>query len=249
MRIALCQSAIKYEDKKFNIDAANESVKLASKCGDDMILFPEMSFTGFSMNTDKTKENNGETLAAMADIARKNNIAVGFGWVLDCKEKAKNMYTVLDKNGKILAEYAKIHPFSFAGEDRFFEGGKDICRFEYMGLKIGIAICYDLRFPYVFSADCDLMLVPANWPKSRMDHWLALLKARAIENQFYIAGVNCTGVQTKTEYNGNSCVFDPNGEELVRLENSAGIIRADIDAKRVQSVRQAFPVRQDRINL
>ena len=247
MRIALCQSAIKYEDKKFNIDAANESVKLASKCGDDMILFPEMSFTGFSMNTDKTKENNGETLAAMADIARENNIAVGFGWVLDCKEKAKNMYTVLDKNGKILAEYAKIHPFSFAGEDRFFEGGKDICRFEYMGVKIGVAICYDLRFPYVFSADCDLMLVPANWPKSRMDHWLALLKARAIENQFYIAGVNCTGVQDKTEYNGNSCVFDPNGEELVRLENSTGIIRTNIDIAWVQSVRLAFPVRQDRI--
>ena len=247
MKIALCQSAIKYEDKNFNIDTAKGSIKLASECGDDMILFPEMSFTEFSMNTDKTKENNRETLAAMSDIAKKNHIAVGFGWVLDCGEKAKNMYTVLDKNGKILAEYAKIHPFSFAGEDRFFEGGKDICRFEYMGVKIGIAICYDLRFPYVFSADCDLMLVPANWPKSRMDHWLALLKARAIENQFYIAGVNCTGVQDKTEYNGNSCVFDPNGEELVRLENSTGIIRTNIDIAWVQSVRLAFPVRQDRI--
>lgn len=241
MKIALGQLAINFEDKQNSFISASGLTKTAAKNGHDIIFFPEMSLTGFSMNTAKTKESGRETVKRFKALAKENRIAIGFGWVEDAGEKARNMYTVLDENGDLIAEYAKIHPFSFAGEDKYFEGGNEVCRFEYKGIKFGAVICYDLRFPYIFGGDYDVMAVPANWPDSRREHWLTLLKARAIENQAYVAGINCAG----SEY-GNSAVFDANGELVNKAQYPQTILSFEADIEKTKEIRAGFPVRQDR---
>ena len=243
MKIALGQLDIKFEDKQNSFAAAQGLVKTAAESGCDMIFFPEMSLTGFSMNTAATKEDGRQTVTRFAQCAKNHGIAVGFGWVRDAGERSANMYTVLDKNGGLIAEYTKIHPFSYAGEDKYFISGDSLCRFEYMGVKFGLVICYDLRFSYIFGGDYDVMLVPANWPKSREGHWLTLLRARAIENQAYCAGINCAGA----DY-GSTAAFDPNGDEICRLFDTQGIAAAEVSAETAARIREAFPVRKDRKN-
>ncbi|MBQ9518938.1 MAG: carbon-nitrogen family hydrolase [Firmicutes bacterium] len=239
MKIAFAQLYVNENDKNTTFFSAESLIKTAEKNGCDMIFFQEMTLTGYTMDKDTTE--NGETVKRFADTAAKYNIAVGFGWTKKTGDKAKNNYTVLDKKGGVIAEYTKMHPFSFAGEDKYFIGGDKECRFEYGGVKFGLVICYDLRFSYIFGGNYDIMLVPADWPRSRADHWLTLLKARAIENQSYVAGINRAGAQ-----NGNTAVFDPNGTELERLDAVQGLIYADILPERVKKVRSDFPVRQDR---
>ena len=175
------------------------------------------------------------------NAAVKYNIAVGFGNVIPSGEKAENIYTVLDNEGGIITRYTKIHPFSYAGEDKYFNGGDKVCRVEYKGVKFALAICYDLRFAYIFGGDYDIILIPADWPRTRSEHWLTLLKARAIENQCYAAGINRAGAE-----NGNTVLFGPDGSETERLESVQGLIYANILPDRVKEVRNAFPVRQDR---
>ena len=244
MKIALAQLAINFEDKKSTFVSAKSLVKTAAKDGYDIVFLPEMSLTGFSMNTEKTKETDRETVNLFKDLAKENNIAIGFGWTKAAGEKARNMYTVLDENGALLAEYAKIHPFSFADEDKYFEGGSELCRFEYKGVKFGVVICYDLRFPYIFGGDYDVMAVPANWPVTRKDHWLTLLKARAIENQAYVAGINRAG----KDY-GNTAVFDANGSLVTAAEYTQHIIGFEADTAKIKEIRKNFPIRQDRKNI
>lgn len=241
MKIALAQLWANFEDKDSSFISAESLMKTAAKNGCEMVFFQEMTLTGYSMNTALIAEKNGETVKRFAAAAAENAVAVGFGHVKAEGERAANMYTVLDKHGAVIAEYTKIHPFSYAGEDKYFIGGDKVCRFEYGGVKFGLAICYDLRFPYIFGGDYDIMLIPADWPRTRADHWLTLLRARAIENQSYAAGINRAGVE-----NGNTVIFDPNGEKIDALNSTQGLVYADILPENVKKIREAFPVRQDR---
>ena len=117
------------------------------------------------------------------------------------------------------------------------------------GIQIGLSVCYDLRFPELFrfyaKERADLIINIANWPDTRIDHWRTLLKARAIENQFYVAGVNRVGDDQKLHYNGFSSVFDPMGKELVSVKNQEKIITAEIDKDYVKEIRKKLPFLQD----
>lgn len=244
MKIQLCQTHIVWENKDENIAKAEEIIKNSSS---DLILFPEMSFTGFSMNTDITGENDNYTLRAMKEITVNYNKVVGFGWVYKNGEKAENHYTFMDR-GEIVSDYIKIHPFSYSGEDKYFVGGESISIFEYKGLKIASFICYDLRFPEIFSVaakEADIIVVAANWPEERSDHWKALLKARAIENICYIAGVNCSGTMGGLNYSGDSCIINPNGEIIEEISGTEGSIEYTINND-ITMYRNAFPALKDR---
>lgn len=236
---------IAFENKTASFASAERFAARAADMSADIIAFPEMTLTGFSMNTAVTAEN-GETRERFSALAKKLGIAIGFGWTENCGTYARNMYTVADKNGGIIAEYAKIHPFSFAGEDKFFKGGSKRCFFEYMGVKIGIAVCYDLRFPQIFDGDYDLMLLPANWPEKRAEHWKILLAARAVENQAYFAGINCTGDMGGLHYCGDTGFYAPDGTAVEIIHNREGLAVVDINAKEVKKQREAFPVMHDR---
>lgn len=139
----------------------------------DLFLLPEMSFTGFSMTTDLTKENNNETINKMMSYARKYNIALGFGWVKDCGKRSENHYTIIGRNGIVLSDYIKMHPFSYVGEDKKFQTGNKVIIFKLNDFSFATFICYDLRFPEIFqiaSKGADAILVPANWPQLRSEH-------------------------------------------------------------------------------
>lgn len=247
MRLALCQLNIVWEDKKSNIEKVKYFTDYAVKNNADIILFPEMSLTGFSLDIAKTKEN-GESLDIIGSVASKRNIAIGIGWVKDCGDKGENRYTIVDNKGEVVLEYTKLHPFSYSGEDKNFNCGDSIYTFDYNGFNIGCLICYDLRFPEIFQAlskTADLIVVPACWPSKRSEHWNILLKARAIENQCYIAGINCVGDIGGFHYLGDSAVINPLGEVICSVRNEEGVIFADIDND-VDVFRADFPTKKDR---
>ena len=152
MRIALAQTAIIWEDKEQNFKKAEEQIKDAVNHNTEAIFFPEMSFTGFSMNTDATKESGDGTVRRMQSIAGQYRMAAGFGWVRDCGGKCENHYTVVDRSGKIISDYVKLHPFSYSGEHLQFRGGDTLSYFSLYGIACSTFICYDLRFPEIFQA-------------------------------------------------------------------------------------------------
>lgn len=248
MKIALCQMDIVWEDKQENIKKAEAFIHQSQQQGASVILFPEMSLTGFSMQTEVTKEKNGETVKCFMEFAKRYETAIGIGWVKEAKEKAENHYTMIDKNGQVISDYIKIHPFSYSGEHEKFNSGNTIVSFNLNGVMFGNFICYDLRFPEIFqisSKKNHVIILPANWPESRREHWRTLLKARAIENQVYIIGINCVGKQRELSYSGDSCVINPNGDVIVEESGTEKLIICKIEDD-VETYRSRFPMKKDR---
>lgn len=248
MKIALFQMYIEWENKKQNYKHLESELEELQGKNLDLLLLPEMSFTGFSMDIDKTKEADNQTVNQMKEYATRYNVSIGFGWVKDYGEKAENHYTIVDKDGKIVSDYIKIHPFSYSGEDKKFQSGKQIVSCSFQEIEFSTFICYDLRFPDVFqiaSKTADIIIVPANWPQSRSEHWKTLLKARAIENQVYILAINCYGIINNQYYSGDSCVINPNGQVLERLSDTEGIVFYEL-LNDVKKYRNDFPTKKDR---
>lgn len=248
INIALAQTNIVWEDKDKNLQRAEGCIKHAAGQGAEAVFFPEMSFTGFSMNTGLTGESDYRTADIVCRLARGYRISVGFGWVKDCGEKAENHYTVADKTGAVISDYAKIHPFSYSGEDRKFKGGEKLGFFELNGITFSSFICYDLRFPEIFQAAskrADAIIVPANWPAKRREHWGTLLRARAIENQVYVLAVNCVGETGGVEYAGDSMVINPNGDIQAFTSLREDMLYYSL-ADDTGAFRAAFPTKADR---
>lgn len=250
MKIAALQSDIIFEDKLYNLKRADEFICRALSLGADLILFPEMSFTGFSMNVLKTGETDEYTIREMKRRARSSNIAIGFGYVRLREGKGENHYCIADKNGDLVSDYIKIHSFTIGGECEDFRSGKELPPVVRLcGLNIRTFICYDLRFPEIFrtSADeTDIFVVAANWPKSRREHWKTLLSARAIENQAYVIGINCVGNQDNLIYSGDSMIIDPLGNVLSKaVPEREEMLVCDI-SKAAGTFRKEFPALESR---
>jgi omega-amidase len=252
MRVALVSLNQAWENKEDNFQACRFFVKLAKVQDVDLVIFPEMTLTGFSMNTDVTVEDStsSSTLKIFKELAKEFKIAIIFGVVFRDADKATNNALMVDSAGEVMGSYRKIHPFSFAGEEKIFNGGNEICVVKVVPMTIGLTICYDLRFPEIYSAlgkQCDLIINIANWPARRVDHWNALLKARAIENQLFVVGVNRTGTDGKgIDYVKSSQVFSPNGELLNPILSEDQFDIFDIDYEFIKKFKQAFSTTQDR---
>lgn len=219
----------------------------------ELIVFPEMTLTGFTMNMQLSAENPKESpsLAAFSALAQQHGVWLIAGLVMRTDNKAVNTLVAFSSDGHEQARYAKIHPFSFAGEDRFFLPGNRLAKIQMPEFMLGLSICYDLRFPELYSAlakDCDVLVNIANWPKRRVKHWRTLLQARAIENQAYVIGVNRIGVDGNgLEYERSSVVINANGDFI-----EAGITEGEIDIYEInqgelQSFRRGFSTRHDRL--
>lgn len=252
MRIGICQTDVIFEDKKYNLIAAEDYI---SECKDkevDLILFPEMSMTGFSMNTEKIYEvadDEAGIIAVMKRYAYDYDVAIGFGYVLLKDGKYTNRYMIIDSQKNVLCDYAKIHPFSYAGESEKYESGDSIADCELAGVHITPFICYDLRFPEIFQAasvQSELIIVAANWPAQRISQWKVLLQARAIENQTYVIGVNRFGSDPENQYSGCSMIVSPQGDILDMINNRAGIMIADVETHEVNDYRSWFSIKEDR---
>jgi omega-amidase len=257
LKIALGQMDITWMNKEQNKEKCMKFLQNSSELGMDLILFPEMSLTGFSMKVTEIGELKGETLAWFKEMAIKHNINIGFGYVEMNGDKGKNVFTMISKNGQELSKYVKIHPFSYGGEDKKYDSGYDIVSTKIQDFNISTFICYDLRFPEPFqiaSKEATLITIIANWPKSRRDHWITLLKARAIENQCYMAAVNRVGIGGgNIEYVGDSMIIDPMGNVISKsdetfkgISNLDSLIIGDINIEEVNELRDNFRLKADR---
>ncbi len=249
LRIALCQYEIIWEDKERNQKKIESFIEQAKQQQGDMILLPEMSLTGFSMNVEKTRDTYvNETIGRFQELCQKWHIIIGFGWVEQSGDKkARNHYTIVDKEGKIASDYVKIHPFRFGREAEYFEGGNSFMCCNVGEHKIATAICYDLRFPElfrVFDKECSIVVIPANWPAARKEHWNCLLQARAIENQIYVIGINCVGTMNGVYYSGNSACYNPLGKQIAEVHDKEALLMVEI-SNDVEEYREQFPVRKD----
>lgn len=252
MKIALVSLDQKWEDKEHNLLECERYLKIASESDVNMIIFPEMTLTGFSMDIGKNAENEADsgTIQAFQKLSLEYSISVVFGVVIKDGEYALNRAYITDKIGNIGGHYTKIHPFSFSGEDRSFSSGSALCSFELDNTTVGLTICYDLRFPELYSALAaknDILVNIANWPAKRIDHWNTLLKARAIENQIFVIGVNRTGKDgNNLEYVESNNVFNANGECLKPIEEKENMKIYEIDRSWTQSFKNSFSTVQDR---
>ena len=252
MKIALISMDQKWEDKAYNLSQCIALAKRASNQGAELAIFPEMTLTGFTMNTPLTAECviNSESVANFSAIARENKIALVAGVVFNSNNKAANTLLAFSSSGEELARYSKIHPFTFAGEDNYFNAGKALAKFQMGGFNLGLTICYDLRFPELYTAlakDCDVLINIANWPKRRMHHWRTLLQARAIENQTFVIGVNRTGIDGNgLEYEHSSMLINANGEIIVPEEKDGEIDFYNLDSNDLRQFKASFSTIQDR---
>jgi predicted amidohydrolase len=226
---------------------------IASAVSDNarLVVLTEMYSTGFSMHTDDIAEPvDGPSARFLAAQAAQHGV-----WVCgSIPERVSGQdlpfnQLVLAGPGGALHRYAKIHPFSYGREHEHYASGDRFLTVDIEGVRTSLFVCYDLRFADEFwglAGATDLYVVVANWPQARREHWITLLRARAIENQAYVVGVNRVGQGGKLEYAGDSMIIDPLGVVLADAGAREGIIAADIDPRRVQEVRKKFPFLQDR---
>lgn len=153
MKIAIAQTEICFEEPEKNLRTAESWIEQAAQEGADAIFFPEMSFTGFSMHVEKVAAYVNPIRQTMCRLAAQEHIAIGYGWT-SCKSggKGENHYTILGKSGEVLSDYVKIHPFSYGGEERFYDSGTEIVHTVLEDFPVSTLICYDLRFPELFRA-------------------------------------------------------------------------------------------------
>lgn len=249
MKITLVQYDIAWENPAANFDTVRALLEDRAAAG-GLIVLPEMFANGFSTHAEKIKESfGGASESFLADIAETHRaVAIG-GWVLDNPgTKPLNVVSIIDASGDVLCRFAKLHPFSFAKEDHHYAAGEGIFSCRVDGTVVTPFICYDLRFPEVFripAKDTQIYVIPANWPSTRVAHWDALLKARAIENQAFVVGVNRVGLAKQLPHNGHSAIYDPLGERVAFAGEAAGLTTVDIDVTAVAKTREAFPVLSD----
>jgi len=253
LKVALISLDQKWEDKTGNMQRCAELAARAARAGADLVIFPEMTLTGFTMNTQLMAEDPAQSpsLAAFEALAGRHGISLVAGVVMGNGEKAANTLVAFSGDGIEQARYIKIHPFSLAGEDRFFQPGDKLAKMQMPKFLLGFSICYDLRFPELYSAlakDCEVLVNIANWPKRRVRHWRTLLQARAIENQVFVVGVNRTGMDGNgLEYERSSAVVNANGEFVGPILSEGEMDIYEISRQELMDFRRGFPTRQDRL--
>lgn len=216
-----------------------------------LLILPEMFATGFSLDLSKTCEGTAVgTDDFLKGLAEKHKIAVLAGTVrMGGDGLGRNEAVAFGPDGAQLTRYLKQRPFSGAGEEMAHERGYEGSVFTWGGMRMAPFICYDLRFPELFrggaKGGAEAFVVIAAWPKQRIEHWAALLKARAIENQAYVIGVNRTGDEPSMSYCGRSLVVDPRGEVVIELGEDEQAAHATIDAKLPGEWREEFPAYRD----
>lgn len=253
MHLACCQLGIVWEDKPANYQRVEALVATANLPAETLLLLPEMFATGYSMRAETVAEPlDGPTAGFLADLARRYRLWVQGGVAIRSgeAERPRNETLVFSPTGDLAARYAKIHLFSFAREPAHYAPGESLARWAWQGTSVSPAICYDLRFPELFRAAAvsgvEVFTVIACWPAAREEHWLTLLRARAIENQGYVAAANRCGADPfGLAYTGRSQIIDPRGQILADAGNGAGVIQAEIDLDALRRYRQDFPALQD----
>ncbi len=243
MKVLLAQMDIKLGDKRYNLNRAVDVIKSYSA---DLYVFPELFTTGFDYrNLNELSEPlQGETVQILKEECQSSIVG---GTILEKYEnKIYNTFVLVSKEG-LIGSYRKIHPFG--EEKKHFESGKDAVVVDTPVGKLGLSTCYDVRFPELYirllNNGSEITLISSEFPVPRQEHWDALIKARAIENQFFVIGVNRVGKDDKNEYFGSSQGVDPWGNVLAKAGSSEEFLTIDFDPREVTKIRREFPVLDD----
>lgn len=242
-----------WQDRPANHAAARRWLETANLDAGDLVVLPEMFPVGFSMNVAATHDANGDTEAFVRTLAKDFGVYLIAGNVTKPDDLGRNEALVASPAGEIVARYHKLHPFRFANEHRHFRGGDGVVVFDCPApagpVRVAPFVCYDLRFPEVFrlavTQGAEVMVVIANWPTARVAHWLALLTARAIENQTYVIGVNRVGQDPNADYPGRSVVIDPQGRTVLDGGDTPGVAACTLDLTELRAYRARFPALTD----
>lgn len=247
LRLTLVQIPLVWHDPKVNRKAVSELLR-DERDNTDLIILPEMFTTGFTMTPEILADTEGpETLEWMRKEARKLNAAICGSTVFRQDGDFYNRLFFVTPEGDGIS-YDKRHTFTLAGEDKVYSRGKSRELITYRGFRIFPLICYDLRFP-VWSRNTqgyDLLLYVANWPAARIQAWDTLLRARAIENMAYCAGVNRVGEDANGHaYPGHSAVYDSLGNQMI-FGGKAGLLQASISKAALTETREKLRFLDDR---
>lgn len=255
LRVVLGEYDIGWHDSATSLERASAIVAAAAASGARFVVLPEMCTTGFTMDADLAEPLEGESVARLSAMASQFNV-----WLLagvatrdadPAKHTAKNSALMFSPTGALTAVYHKQRLFAYANEQRSYVSGDQPVVVDVDGVRVSPFICYDLRFPELFRSVApatDLMVVIASWPAARRAHWDALLKARAIENQCYVIGVNRIGTGDAILYDGGSAAFDPWGSPVdgSAVPGGGDITSVAVSAAEVGRVREAYPFLADR---
>jgi predicted amidohydrolase len=231
-----------------NLDKAEELIGSASPGKGDLVLLPELFPSGFYYtDLGKVAERYEDVVRWMGVIGARYEVGVAGSVPTQQPEGVANTMVLVDKVGEIGASYDKVHLFFVADEDLHFTPGQRTVVNHWEGLDVGLAICFDLRFPEMTRKLCDdgarIVLVSAQWPRARVDHFRDFTRVRAMENQVYIASCNSCGDDGKgLVLGGGSTVVSPSGEVKGVLGDDEGVLTVNIDLEEIERTRNSFPV-------
>jgi predicted amidohydrolase len=255
LRVAAIQHDIVWHDRAANFEHLAPMVSGAAASGARLVLVTETYSTGFSFDSpDIAEPEDGPSATFLRQMATTHGVWVGGScpeiapWSPPDDQRPSNVFVLTAPDGTA-HRYRKIHPFSHADEERYVRAGDEFVTVDVDGVRCTLFVCYDLRFADEFwgrARDTDAYLVVANWPAKRRLHWSTLLRARAIENQAYVVGVNRVGSGGGLGYSGDSAIIDPLGEVLATGAGTETVLLADLDTDHVASTRDHFRFLQDR---
>ncbi len=253
MRLAVAQMVCEVGNVAANCGTIKRLAEQAAAARCDVVVFPEMADTGYEMRTIVEKASTWESgpMPLLRETASRLGIWIICGLSEREHDDVYNSVAVLDRTGRLAARYRKAHLFTLAREPRFLKRGGSLTVLDIDGMKWGIMLCYDIRFPEMARSlallGAEAIVVPSAWPFARINHWCALLAGRAIENQLYVVGANRAGSDGDLWFCGSSRVIDPYGA-LVASAPEAGeqLLITEVSKTRVDEVRASMPIFADR---
>lgn len=253
LTISLGQMDVLLGQPELNLAKVRAMCAEAAKRGSDWVLFPELWSTGYDLEnagTHATATDQG-VFAAMAQLAQEHHLYLLGSCLSRLGEGGYgNTLVMFAPDGSVVGEYSKIHLFRLMEEDQFLTSGNQPVLAETPWGKVGLTICYDLRFPELFRSyalqGAKVVVVPAEWPHPRLPHWQILLRARAIENQLFIVACNRVGSSKNSHFFGHSTLINPWGETVIAGGEEETLLTATIDTELVDTVRAKIPVFADR---
>ncbi len=248
LKLALVQPDIIWEDINANLEAFSRKLEdIADKI--DVVILPELFSTGFTMRSRELAEGmEGRAVSWMKKMSAKYRCVLAGSLIINEKKTYFNRFIWMEPGGRAIT-YDKRHLFRMSGEDQHYTQGEENVTVEINTFRVRPQICYDLRFP-VWSRNCqeyDVLIYVANWPAARRDIWISLLKARAIENQAYVIGVNRVGKDGMgIVYSGDSLACNAKGQIIASFPaKQEGIQVIQLSLKELQDFKHKFPVWKD----
>lgn len=249
--IAVAQFAITIGETEKNLSAGRQAIERAAGSGAVLVQLPELWLTGYDL---KNCEIHSRAVPQFCDhmqtLADRYQVVIGGSTITSHGGKYYNSYLLFIPGQSVPAQYDKTHLFRLLEEDVFFTPGDHLTVVDLKWGRIGLAICYDVRFPELIRAyadrGIDCLLVAAQWGAQRTEHWRTLLRARAIENQIFVIAANGFGSIHEKQLAGYSVVLDPWGNTLAEAgPTDPALLTARLDLSDIPRVRRAVPSRED----